>query len=450
MPRICPVDILSGAGSVRVGELVFADDLNEPSRSAPAMAFQYDDQWLRHGFSLGADLPLVSGIQRPLADPSEGDPVLRSRGARFGFVCDHAPGAWVGRLFELARAPTAYKAARGGRLQAQINDLKVNSSGLGDAAGDLWAASGHLGHRFSALSLPLTLGNQREFSLPLLPSKKPRETAQKVREIAAAFESLAAGRAFRDPRELKLLQNCAVDIGGRTPKALVKLDSPGERVLRLAPPGMPFNPFLVTALARVLASRCAIEVVGAVLVGSLGELEERFDRDCEGRPILALSAATLVRRRRATRAAPLSPAAGWLDVADILNREGAQTSRDLEELFKRLLFNSLIGNSRDRIDQIWFTRVSGGWKLLPMYEPTASAAPAAGAPRQLSTPLRGAARAVSADAVVAAARYFGVKPAQAKALRLEFMRTISDWRREAEALGADFFALNAMAPIFTL
>lgn len=454
MPTILEIGLTTAAGHRRIGELVLADLDEATDRGAvgsmpgrfPAMAFQYDDEWLRHGFSLGADLPLVEGVQRPVVDLLEADPVLRARGAAFGFVCDHAPGLWVERLFAAAGS-------------TQINGLKGDESASLCTAGQLWAAAGHAGHRFGALDLPRTHGNQGEFSPLVLDPAKPREAAKTVRELTLAFESLASSRGLRSTKDLELLLTAATDVGGRSPKALVALGKkreaavPGagicsqERILRFAPAGDALNPAMVTAVARELAARCGLSVVAGGLMGSVGCLEARFDRTPEGAPVFVQSAATLVRRKRRSRAQPMAAAAGYLDAADILNREGADAAGDLKELFGRLLFNSLIGNNRDRLDQIWLTPTSSGVKLLPMYAPTATPSPATGG-RQLSTPIRGTGTIVTPEAVVANARYFGLSSARAKMLCLEFTQIVSGWREVAQAVGADFFTVSQMARLF--
>ena len=196
-----------------------------------------------------------------------------------------------------------------------------------------------------------------------------------------------------------------------------------------------------------LAARCGLSVVEGGLMGSAGYLEARFDRTPEGAPVFVQSAATLVRRKRRSRAQPMAAAAGYLDAADILNREGADAAGDLKELFGRLLFNALIGNNRDRLDQIWLTPTSSGVKLLPMYAPTATPTPATGG-RQLSTPIRGTGTIVAPEAVVANARYFGLSSARAKMLCLEFTQIVSGWREVAQAVGADFFTVSQMARLF--
>ncbi len=444
MPEIIPIGLRTAERTIPVGQLVVQSDAPQrASVGAPrsAMAFQYDDAWLRHGFSLGADLPLVSGVLRVPQDVGDVDPVLKARAGRFGFVCDHAPGKWLSRLVE----------------SVQINGLKLDLDELPTAPSQLWARAGHAGHRFSSLALPLSPSNQTTFSPVLLDARKQKERMKTARELARACEVLALGGTLRTSREAELLLAAASDIGGASPKALVAMSagSYSERVLRffqpssgdIAPGGLGLDP-CVSVVAGALAARCGIKVVGSELLSDIGFLEERFDRTPEGVPLLALSAATLVSRRRTTRARPRAYPAGYLDVADILNREGAHPADDLRELFARLLFNSLVGNRRDRLDHFWFTREAAGWKLLPMYAPTVCPALSGNRCRQLSTPLAGSNTLVAPEDAVSLARYFGLKPAQAKTMCLEFRHVVSGWRSTAQELGIDYLSLARMAPIF--
>ncbi|MDO4937265.1 MAG: hypothetical protein Q4E62_05045, partial [Sutterellaceae bacterium] len=118
----------------------------------------------------------------------------------------------------------------------------------------------------------------------------------------------------------------------------------------------------------------------------------------------------------------------------------------LRELFARLLFNTLTANHHDRLDQFWFGRLPTGWTLLSMYCPCAQ--PSFLTPRLLSTPVRQMQIAAQSENAIAVSRYFGVKPSEAKTMRLEFMHALSSWRSVAEELGADQFEISQMQGAF--
>ncbi len=431
MPRVFPIRIKTTDGMMNVGQLVFAPGQDAPGQ--PLMAFQYDDDWIRHGFALGSDLPLVPEVQYPAADAREVDPVLKSRGASFGFVCDHAPGSWAMRLLS----------------EAKIKGLKLPFDDSDVTQGQLWASLGGQNTRFSALALPLReveFVNDKPLFFDL---RKPRDAVKSARALAAAMEDFACGRTLRNANDVELLLSGTLDLGGHALKALVRTGPlwGDERVFRASFSQSPFNRSVWTAVTADMARRCGLDVLAGGLMGGTAYLEKRFDRDDEGAPIYCASAATLVRRQRTSRANPIASPAGYLDVADILNTEGAQPSHDLKELFKRLLFHALTGCRHDALDDFWFARDALGWRLLPMSAPCAEPAGASGG-RLLSTPLRESLRHADPVQACSLARYFGVRPAEAKSLRLEFMKILSQWRSAAEAVGADFFEISQMSGAF--
>ena len=431
MPRIYPIELKTIDGIKSVGQLVFAPEAQLSSQSS--MAFQYDENWLRHGFALGADLPLVPEVQYPVSDAREVDPVLLSRAGSFGFVCDHAPGSWVMRLLS----------------EAKIKGLKTAFDGSDITQGQLWASAGSRNSRFSALALPLRTieahcENPVSFDL-----RKSREALKSGRELAAAMNDFASGRTLSTEKDVEMLLASTLDLGGKTIKALVRLGPlpQDERVFRPNRAQEPFNRAVWTAVSAELARRCGLQVLEGSLLGEMGYLEKRFDRTDDGTPCYCASAATLVRRKRTSRANPIAAPAGYLDVADFLNTEGAQPAQDLRELFGRLLFHALTGSCHDALDDIWFVREPLGWRLLPMSVPCAEPVPAAGG-RLLSTPLCGSLRNADPVEACALSRYFGLRPAQAKALRLEFLKVLSQWRSTAEDFGADFFETKQMKGAF--
>ncbi len=427
MPEVVPIVWARKDEQVPVGHLVF----NDAGKPGEAMAFRYDESWLALGFPLGSDLPLKNAVLYPINDPMETDPVLAVRQGVFGLFADHRPGKWVEGLLR----------------QAHLNGIKVDLLDSTPAASQIWTRAGHVNGRFSALLLPLTHGFHSEFLPPLLEITPSGKTSKAVKNLVSAMEGLQSQESIRSKELVELLLTGAVDLGGSTPKCLVRLDkSSTQWVVRHASAREPFNSALWTAVTRRLAQECGLKVVDGKMIAPRLYAERRFDRAEDGSPLLCLSAATLVSRiisrERILHPSPKS----YLDIADIINRSGAAPAADLRELFSRLLFNTLTGNNRDRLDQFWFTPEKLGWKLLPMYAPCAQL-PILSA-RFLSTPLRPGVNMADGDAAVSLSRYFGVSTREAKSMRLEFMHTLSGWKAVAEELGADLLELRQMQAAF--
>lgn len=427
MPQVVSLSWMNKDKLVPVGQLVLSDD---PSRGE-TMAFRYDEQWVNSGFALGNDLPLTNAVLYPSSDALQVDPVLNARNGIFGFYCDHAPGKWAERLLR----------------QAHLNDFKVDSFESSPDSWQIWTHAGHASGRFSALTLPVTHGFHSKFLPPLLECDRHGKPSKSLKNLTAAMETLQSGAAFREKEQLETLLLSALELGGTNPKCVVRLDkSETQWVVRHAASREAINSALWMAVTRELAQACGLNVVAGQLIGSRLYAERRFDRAEDGSPLLCLSAATLVHpaqtRERLLHPTPMT----YLDVADILNRCGAEPSADLKELFSRLLFNCLTGNNRDRLDQFWFTPGQRGWKLLPLYAPCAQ--PPILSARFLSTPIRPGLNVADADAAVSVSRYFGVSTQTAKSMRLEFMHALASWKRIAQDCGADLVEIRRMQGAF--
>lgn len=431
MPRILSVSIVLGGSDSSVGQLVWDDTRTTGSHSQ--MAFQYDERWLAHGFSLGADLPLTPGIHYPFDDLRNPDPVLRSRNDTFGFVADHDVGQWLLGVLE----------------QAHLKGLKSTFIDLPASPADLWVAVNTQKERFSALSLPQNLSASSNTDLLGFDRKVPINTAKSLADLGKCLELSVSGHQPSSVNAMGNLLLHAAPFLGSDGKLLVTTGRPTDLrdwVVRTQSAKSPFNTVLWRAVTSRLAQKCGLDIVDCKLLNPSLYAEERFDKDSAGEAIYCASAATLVGRKTSAFARLKPMAMSYLDVADILNREGANAAEDLRELYARLLFNTLTANHHDRLDQFWFGRLPTGWTLLPMYCPCAQ--PAFLTPRLLSTPVRQMQISADSENAIAVSRYFGVKTAEAKSMRLEFMHALSGWKSVAEELGADQFEISQMQGAF--
>lgn len=94
-------------------------------------------------------------------------------------------------------------------------------------------------------------------------------------------------------------------------------------------------------------------------------LTRRFDRTPEGERLHFASALTLLNRRDGDNA---SDGASYLELAEVLVRDGASTARDLEQLWRRVVFNICISNCDDHLRNHGFILEPEGWVLSPAYD----------------------------------------------------------------------------------
>ena len=177
-----------------VGKLVFGE---AGMHYQSTVAFQYDSQWIETGFAIGADLPLKEGIQYPNGNSLYASPWTGNRSSWFGFMKDHAPGAWLNFLLQ----------------KPHLIGLKSIFDEPSPSALDLWLACGHNSQHFSALTLPINPCTDMAF--------ESCGSSKKSLMQVAAFLSDVVDRRFNvlDGALLRLY-NLSSNMGGTRPKLL--------------------------------------------------------------------------------------------------------------------------------------------------------------------------------------------------------------------------------------
>lgn len=388
MTKIFPVSLIVDKSVLTVGQI--ARDEGEKKSAPPTLAFRYKPTWLKVGFALGDDLPLRPQILTP---ENKGAVTNRFPEPIFGFLRDHLPGTWLLRSSDSANATSD-----------ALDFLLENPSAL----------------RFSSLFC----GTEAPAEVPA-----PILTKALMGRLMRATESY-----FRDPSRLSeeetdLLQSLGDTFGGTKIKFRVRTEKNPETeyVLRPRNPASQVDEPLWAAVTMTLAKKSGLKALSGRFIPSLGYLEERFDR-AGGNPLFCLSAATLA--KGGDNAASLT----WLDIADILNREGTKPKEDLRELFSRLVFDMVVLNSRDTPENIWFYRHEGGWRLCPISYGLSK--PSSLPFRTLQTAVVGKNTLADTNTALSVARYFNLSARQAKEIILNTLRVTRDWESTARLYGA--------------
>lgn len=388
MTKIFPVSVIVDKSILTVGQI--ARDEGGKNSASPTLAFRYDPAWLKIGFALGAALPLEPRILTP---ENKETVTKRLREPIFGFLRDHLPGTWLLRSSDSANA-----------TRNALDFLLENPPAL----------------RFSSLFC----GTEAPAEAPA-----PILTKALMGKLTRATESY-----FRDPsrlseEEIDLIQSLGDTFGGTKIKFRVRTEKnpDTEYVLRPRNPASQVDEPLWAAVTMTLAKKAGLKALSGRFIPSLGYLEERFDRVDE-LPLFCLSAATLA--KGGDNAASVT----WLDIADILNREGSKPKEDLRELFSRLVFDMVVLNSRDIPENIWFYRHEGGWRLCPISYGLSK--PSSLPFRTLQTAVVGKNTLADTNTALSVARYFNLSARQAKEIILTTLRVTRDWESTARFYGA--------------
>ena len=256
----------------------------------------------------------------------------------------------------------------------------------------------------------------------------------RLEELLEAARRLEADEPLSEPLATALLRGTS--IGGARPKALLE-DERGKYVAKFASSTDHYPMVRAEQAAMNLAERCGLRVCVTRRTLSLGKdvlLVERFDRVAtpsgESRR-LVVSALTLLRLHESE-----ARLASYLDLAGALRRWGADPAAELPELFRRMVFNILVGNTDDHARNHALFWDGSAYRLTPAYDicpdlragRTAFQAMAVGRDGRRST-LKNA---------LSEAGQFGLSKAAARA---EVERLVdaarAHWRAAADAAGID-------------
>jgi serine/threonine-protein kinase HipA len=122
-------------------------------------------------------------------------------------------------------------------------------------------------------------------------------------------------------------------------------------------------------ITNELAKMAGINVVHAMAKPFYGKhhtfLSRRFDRTEQGERLHFASAMTLLGY---TDGISFQDGASYLELAEFIVQKGANVNRDLEELFKRIVFSICVSNTDDHLRNHGFLLTQNGWILSPAYD----------------------------------------------------------------------------------
>jgi serine/threonine-protein kinase HipA len=361
--------------------------------------FEYDRSWLERSdrFALEPALVLAPGPYH-----TGGDHPL------FGAIGDSAPDRWGRVLMRRAERRAAERQKRAPQTLFEIDFLlRVDDE----------VRAGAL--RFAERDGGPFLAEPGNFRIPPL---------VELYRLLRATERVTAQE--EDEEDLKLLVAAGSSLGGARPKASVR-DKDGVLAIAKFPRrDDDIKIVLWESVALTLAASSGITVPPS-RVETIGNdkaaiVIRRFDR-WDGSRIPFLSAMSML---SATDNEPHS----YLEIAEALRRYGAAPKEDLEQLWRRIVFNVLISNTDDHLRNHGFL-YSGpaGWRLSPAYD--MNPVPIDIRPRVLSTAIDPDDPSASIELAFQVSEYFGLGDKQARKIAAEVADAVSAWREVAQKAG---------------
>lgn len=365
------------------------------------VSLQYGPDWLARGFPLSEDLVLADIEQLP-----------RWKGMAVGAVDDARPDRWGERVIQYLDRP------------ARLSVMEYLFY-----AGD---------DRFGALGV----STSNDAYTPRAKSPLPRlEQAQQLSEIV---HKVSAKEQVNDI-ERKMLA-AGGSFGGAKPKALIEID--GEQWVIKFFNNEPIDVPLIEHASMTLAKLAGINVAETQVVPLVGEnalAVRRYDRTGRMR-IHCISAGTAL---RAETVAGQEPELGYPNLAQLLRRagvsEGDLNLDDMQELFRRMVFNILIDNTDDHEKNHALMVVSptrqGKYRLAPAYDVLTTNSGQGYQEFIVGTEQRDS----TLSNAMSQCALFGYTPAEAAAQVIRVIKVVNGWRKHFAACGVSNADLDSLA-----
>ncbi|MDE0292499.1 MAG: type II toxin-antitoxin system HipA family toxin [Candidatus Dadabacteria bacterium] len=229
--------------------------------------------------------------------------------------------------------------------------------------------------------------------------------------------------------DLKLLLNEGSPLGGARPKSAVEDKDGSLAIAKFPKPDDDRSIPHGEVLAMTLARQVGLTVADARLLDVVGRpvaLIRRFDR-VRNQRIPFLSAMSLLGLNDGDEGT-------YTDIAEIIRMYSSSPTQDLNELWKRVVFNVLIGNLDDHLRNHGFLYDRNSrWRLSPAYD--LNPVPLAEKARELTTWISEQGPEADLDLAREAAPFFALKKKQAEAIIDEISAALKSWQSTARRLG---------------
>lgn len=205
---------------------------------------------------------------------------------------------------------------------------------------------------------------------------KPRRSPYHLNEIYSfvdIYEHLDKVTPAAVPQDILRLLDYGASMGGAKPKTLIQHQE-HEWIAKLnRQGGGDIDTVRVEFASNAIARRCGIDTPD-VQLHEMGAhsmiLVKRFDRTIHGRRHHYISAHSLFNRGKISEL-DYQERYSYMALADIVRRISATPERDCEQLFRRMVFNVIIGNTDDHARNHGFLLTDPGrasFELAPAFD----------------------------------------------------------------------------------
>jgi serine/threonine-protein kinase HipA len=304
-----------------------------------SFSFEYDKDWLKSNksFLLDPDIQYFSGPQFP---------VLKEN---FGIFLDSMPDSW-GRTLLKKRAQ--YLAKNQGNTPKKLYELDFllgvyDESRMGALRFKLEPNGDFLDNSKDCTTPPWTSVGQLQQAVNIIERDEDNDILQQwLAQLIAPGSSLGGAR----PKANILDEHKQLWIA--------KFPSKNDTVDKAA---WEYVGYQLALKAGIIMSESKIS---KVLGNYHTFFTKRFDRKKNERIHFASAMTFTGNNEEILR----NSTASYLDIAEVIQQYGANVKQDLAQLWKRIVFNTLISNTDDHLRNHGFILCEKGWLLSPAYD----------------------------------------------------------------------------------
>ena len=384
----------------------------EHIRGKDHFVFEYSHEWLKKygGILLSGDLMNVPSLQHPRGDDNV-----------FGFVKDSFPDRWGRLLLDRRERLTARSEGRQTRMLTNYDYL----IGIED-----FTRMG--GIRYKEADSDGFINAGAKYLVP------PVESLRALCDACHEIESAEERNELPEQRWLDQLIDPGSSLGGARPKANV-VDTDGTLYVAKFPSKKDLEDTeLIEHFSHQLAASSGINVAKTRTIRISKDrdllLSERFDRTKDGRRIHFASAMSLL---GLDDGAGSSTGNGYLDIVDFILRACTDVRQNLRELYRRVAFNVLFGNTDDHFRNHGFLLTPKGWTLSPAYDINP------GAKSHQCLLIDSYTEQSDINVLLSASEYYMLERKEATEIIETVRAAIKDWRNTATALQIPLRLLGA-------
>ena len=344
----------------------------------------------------------------------------------FGVFSDSCPDRWGETLIKRRELMLAKKEERKPRRLTKFDFL------LG-----VYDETRMGGLRFAEEDGGEFISNDKELATP------PWTTLRKLETASLAFEKDEDGE---NEKWLKQLLAPGSSLGGARPKASVMAPDNSLWIAKFPSKHDDVNKGAWEMVVHDLAVMCRLDVPEAKLenLSKNGStfLVKRFDRAGSQR-IHYASALALLGKKDGANA---HDGSSYLELVSLIRQYGATPKKNLQELWRRIVFNMAVSNTDDHLRNHGFLLSKEGWKLSPLFDVNPEAEG-----DSLSLNVDEYNNMIDFDLALTVAGQYGLSEKQAVENIKEIKNVVeNNWKKLAQYYGLSRAAIERMSPAFDM